>query len=556
MRKIILKEQGLGANVETKDENRRITQTLSKSDYFKILQTSCGYATDYTIQRDEKTQNDSLIKNYGNKGYIKIDVVTEKDKPVSFTFSKFKPNTTTPYETGSLALCEGVSGKVNSPMGADMITAANAIIDTDKSLFGLSSTNRDKVIGGLANGTFIQVDLNSKNPQIFSKPGVYFVYQQKGVQGTKTNIPELVNNTIKGYGYTFNQPDTAEGLKSGKKLGEVSKDLVNNPIIKKQFPNQNIADIYVYPIKANDATLKNNTANLETVLGNAKKVMNDKIDKDTCRDGIRLLYKLKTCNESSKGNCASLLTQFKGNDLDKLKSGVYKCVSQGSKFRNILGVVQLKSKVDDLVSDSGPYGLAGEKENVRQRGEGGGVAPIQESYDKHLKNLVKTHLVNLSESKKKNINEDENAIKDTLSSVFNYGLGGGINTIKEKFAEHLINGLVKGGSDTWIGGVISKAVGTIPIGDYLNGKVYHCDYLTKIVAISIANEAVDKLQDKAGLSGGIFDVIRNSMMSAVNQESEFVNTLTKGLSKVICPLLTDIKDTIFNLFKDKFDMKK
>jgi len=46
------------------------------------------------------------------------------------------------------------------------------------------------------------------------------------------------------------------------------------------------------------------------------------------------------------------------------------------------------------------------------------------------------------------------------------------------------------------------------------------------------------------------------MMSAVNQESEFVNTLTKGLSKVICPLLTDIKDTIFNLFKDKFDLSK
>ena len=49
-------------------------------------------------------------------------------------------------------------------------------------------------------------------------------------------------------------------------------------------------------------------------------------------------------------------------------------------------------------------------------------------------------------SKKKNINEDENAIKDTLSSVFNYGLGGGINTIKEKFAEHLyyiINAFLK-----------------------------------------------------------------------------------------------------------------
>ena len=549
MRKIILKEQALGGDVETKDNKRRITQTLSKSDYFKILQTSCGYATDYTIQRDEKTQQDSLIKNYGNKGYIKIDVVTEQNKPVSFTFSKFKPNTTTPYETGSLALCEGVSGKVNSPIGADMITGANAIIDADKSLFGLTSDNRDTVIGGLANGTFIQVDLNSKNPQIFSKPGVYFVYQQKGVQGTKTNIPELVNDTIKSYGYTFDQPDTAYGLKLGKKLGEVSQDLVNNPIIKKQFPNQNIADIYVYPIKGKESNTQTNTTNLAAVITSTKKLIDNKIDKDTCRDGIRMLYKLKTCQESNKGNCASLLTQFTGNNLDKLKSGVYQCVSQGSKFHNILGVVQLKSKVNDLLSDNGPYGLYQQKENVRQR-------TMNESYDNHLKNLVKSHLTNLSESKKKSINEDENAIKDTLSSVFNYGLGGGINTIKEKFAEHLINGVVKGGSDTWVGGVISKAVGTIPIGDYLNGKVYHCDYITKIIAISIANEAVDKLQDKAGLTGGIFDVIRNSMMSAVSQESEFVNTLTKGLSKIICPLLTDIKDTIFNLFKDKFDIKK
>ena len=171
MRKIILKEQALGG-VQTQVDDRKIIQTLSNSDYFKILQTSCGYATDYTIQRDEKTQKDSLIKNYGNKGYIKIDVVTEKDKPVSFIFSKFKPNTTTSYETGSLALCEGVSGKVNSPMGADMITAANAIIETDKSLFGLNSNNRDLVIAGLANGTFIQVDLNSKNPQINQRVNV------------------------------------------------------------------------------------------------------------------------------------------------------------------------------------------------------------------------------------------------------------------------------------------------------------------------------------------------------------------------------------------------
>lgn len=541
MRKVLLKEN--------EENDRKITQSLSNADYFKILQTSCGHATDYVIKKDDKTGRDSLIKNYGAKGYIKIDVVAETGKPVSFSFSKFKANTTTPYETGTLALCESVSGKINSPMGADMITAANAIIDNDKSLFGLNSGNRDTVIGGLANGTYVQVDLNGKNPQLFPKAGVYFVYQQKNVGGSKANIPDVVNKQIEALGYTFNQPETADELSKFKLLGELDAKMVNNEVIKKQFPNQNIANLKVYPIKGQESKTANSTATLTQVLNNTKSLMNNKIDKDTCRDGIRLLYKLKTCQESNKGNCASLITQFKGGDLEKLKSGVYQCVSQGSKFRNVLGVVQLKNKVNDLLNDNGPYGLYQTKENVRQK-------TMNESYDKHLKYVVKSHLLTLSESKKKTLNEDENAIKDTLSSVFNYGLGGGINTIKEKFAEHLIDGLIKGGSDTWVGGVISKGLGTIPLGDYFNGKVYHCDYITKIVAISIANEAVDKLQDKAGLSGGVFDVIRNSMMSAVNQESEFVNTLSKGLSKMICPLLGNIKEIMFKLFKDKFDLSK
>lgn len=551
MRKVILKEQ----EEETKTPSRGITQTLTNADYFKILQTSCGYATDYVIQKDDKTKVDSLIKNYGAKGYIKIDVVTETNKPVSFTFSKFKPNTATPYETGTLALCEAVSGKVNSPMGTDMITAANAIIENDKSLFGLNTENRDNVIGGLANGTYVPVDLNSKNPQIFPTPGVYFVYQQKNVGGSKSNIPEIVNNQIKSLGYTFDQPETADELSKFKKLGEIDARMVNNEVIKKAFPNQNIANLKVYPLppKKNalgvTTSLSSDTQNLAAVISSTKLLINNKIDKDTCRDGIRVLYKLKTCQGSNKGNCASLITQFKGGDLEKLKSGVYQCVSQGSKFRNILGVVKLKTKVDELLNDNGPYGLYQTKELLRQK-------TMYESYDNHLKYVVKSHLTILSESKKKSLNEDGEAIKDTLSSVFSYGLGGGINTIKEKFAEQLIDGIVKGGSKTWIGGVISKALGTIPLGDYINGKVYHCDYLTKIIAVSIANEAVDKLQDKAGLEGGIFDVIRNSMMSAFNEKSDFLNTLNKGLSKIICPLLTDIKDTIYKLFKDKLDFTK
>jgi len=541
MRKIIL-EQQLGVADTKKDNTRTITQSLTDKDYFDILQTSCGYAKDYTYQVPSGgSGKHGLIKNYGAKGYIKIEV----DANGSFKFLKYKPNTTTPYEEGTLQSCDAIKGKITAPMGKDMITAANAIINGDASLFGLSSDNREKIIGGLANGTFTPVDLNTLNGSIFKPANVYFVYKQTGVQGTKSNIPDIVNQQIEKLGYTFNQPTDADGFKKGRKLGEIDATMVSNPEIKKHFPNQNIGNIIVYPLPGKEgANAQVSTQSLNAVIANTKKIINNKIDKDTCRDGIRMLYKLKTCQDKSKGNCASLLQQFSGGQLEQLKSGVYQCVSQGSKFRNVLGIVQLKDKVEDLLNDNGPYGLYQQKENVRQR-------TMNESYDNHLKKLVKSHLTTLSESKKKTLTEDDNAIKDTLSSVFSYGLGGGINTIKEKFAENIIDRLVKGGSDTWIGGVLSKAFGTIPIGDYLNGKVYHCDYLTKIIALSIANEAVDKLQDKAGLTGGIFDVIRNSMMSAVNKESEFVNHLTKGLSKVICPILGDVQEIVTSLFKDK-----
>jgi hypothetical protein len=141
---------------------------------------------------------------------------------------------------------------------------------------------------------------------------------------------------------------------------------------------------------------------------------------------------------------------------------------------------------------------------------------------------------------------------DSLKGMFGLGTEGILGYFKEKLVETILSKLGIS-PDSWVAGTLVKAIGNIPIGDYTSGKILTCDYLTPLLAKSIAEEALDKVKDKAGLTGGFYDVLRNSIVQGLDS-SDFAQSIERGLASVICPSLSKISgnmDGVFNNMKTK-----
>jgi len=143
-------------------------------------------------------------------------------------------------------------------------------------------------------------------------------------------------------------------------------------------------------------------------------------------------------------------------------------------------------------------------------------------------------------------------LMDSLSGLFGIGTEGILGYFKEKIVETILNKLGID-TDSWIAGTIVKAIGNIPIGDYASGKILTCDYLTPLIAKSIAEESLDKVKDKAGLTGGFYDVLRNAIVQGLDS-TDFAQSIERGLASAICPSLSKISgnmDGVFNTMKQK-----
>jgi hypothetical protein len=95
----------------------------------------------------------------------------------------------------------------------------------------------------------------------------------------------------------------------------------------------------------------------------------------------------------------------------------------------------------------------------------------------------------------------------------------------------------------WIGSVIVAAIGNLHFDDI--SKLTDCDFITKKVAESIGEGIARKLQHDKGYNGGISDVVRNGLFSAINN-TELVRNLETGLSKFICPALGGVTKKLEN----------
>ena len=232
----------------------------------------------------------------------------------------------------------------------------------------------------------------------------------------------------------------------------------------------------------------------------------------------------------------------------------------------LTGALGVGDEIARLKRDSSPFGLLN-KVNTAQN-----QANMNESVDDYLKNVLRKKLTVLSESKKKSVittkefknyirtidesfdslntgkrSINEDGLKDMLSGALGYGGEGIISYFKERLAKSIIDKFVPGGSNTWLGGVISTSIGNIKVGDYLNGNIFKCDFVVKELAKGIGENAINQFADKKGLTGGFYDVLRNSVVEVVD-DNPFIQSLEKGISTVLCPVLGKLGSALGGLF--------
>jgi hypothetical protein len=126
---------------------------------------------------------------------------------------------------------------------------------------------------------------------------------------------------------------------------------------------------------------------------------------------------------------------------------------------------------------------------------------------------------------------------DMIKGLFGHGGDAIMQTFKESIGKFILDTL---GVDAngWIGGTIVKALGNVQIGDI--PKLTECNFLTSVLSKSIAEQAIDKMKNSAGMEGKFYDLLRNSLVEVL-EDSELGQKIENAIGSVICPLLGGVK---------------
>lgn len=490
----------------------------------------------------------------------------------NYTFRRFKKDgTPSDKPTGSVKLCEAATGKISPAFGPDQRAKVEELKKTNKYV-ELSS----EIIGKIPN-EYKPIDLSTLDPGKFKQPNTWFLYEKVGVYSENVNIPEVVESAIKKYNKTFIKPKDIDKLNMAEKIATAAPALLRNKDVMdwaaKQYPGKPLGDILVYPVEAEAGTKQLNPAN-----------------KEACKPKIKKLYGLSVCNQKpqGRGNCSAQIKQM-GSELDKLKKEVAQCLSNGLMFRQFMGI-GLKKEVNVLGNTESPdydnqLGVGREIAALSGNDAGSGYS-VNESYDRHLRKLIRENLMIIA--KKKSTLNNKTVIRERFLKIANsklnktdkinrivsegylmvnsgvnkklineefswlsnlLGLGGEgvISTFKTNIAKKIIDKFIPDGSKSWLGGIAANAIGNIPLGDYFNGNILKCDFVSGEITKSITEEVVTKVQQNKDLNGGFYDVIKNSLVEYID-DTPFFNKIQEGISNMICPYMEDISGSLGKAF--------
>ena len=217
---------------------------------------------------------------------------------------------------------------------------------------------------------------------------------------------------------------------------------------------------------------------------------------------------------------------------------------------NNKGMNESKVKLDTLI-----------KENLQQLAEQKNKNLLAETkiIQTRTKILTENRILKFKQPREKFFNEiiseaiylesqgfDKQIIKeefwDTLKGMFGqHGSEAIFGTFKEYMGKWLLQKLTPVNPNGWIGSIVVTAVGNLHIDDI--SKLTDCSFLTKKLASSIGEGIARKIQHDKGYDGGISDIVRNGLFSAIDN-SEMVKSLENGLSNLICPALSGVKNKL------------
>lgn len=492
-----------------------------------------------------------LRKDFPGKGYLIV-------KP-DFTYVKYNLDNTEKKENGKgrLAKCQAFIEKVTAPMGPDMVAAANGLMAKDATLKKIED---EGVREGIVTGTYVPVDLhtfNEESKKIFTQPNKYFLYRQKGLGGKVANVSPQITAWLTKNGWTLDEPTNIELWDTKQPLVTALKNLPGSSEVIKRISGElgkNVNEIMVYKTEVKSAEgVKRLDVFRDAV--NQVKSKGSESDRQVCRTAAKALTTMAQLFNQNK----SILQQMDSSELLMVKQYVYQCDIK----RYLSGALGVRDEIDRLKRNSSPFGLLDLVNTADNQ------ANMNESIDDYLKRALRKKLTVLSESKKKSVisNKEygyyiktiDEAFKtsgfgnnlinesDILSKALGIGGEGIIGYFKEKLANSIINKFVPGGADTWLGGMIATTIGNIKIGDYVNGNIFKCDFLIPLLAKSIGENAVKQFANNKGLTGGFYDVLRNSLVELVD-DVPFIHKIEEGLGSVLCPVLGKLSLSLSSIF--------
>ena len=561
MRKIILKEN--------------LTDKQLPSDLDSVLKMVLLNCPEYQADHKPVKINGKWVlkKTFPGKGYIALNA--------DYTYDKFDtPNPDT--EVGKMRPRPESQSRWR-PCDAAITTASNELspdmkntIEYYKKRDDLKTVEEIGGIGAYNDSTYSRYDVADWDKTGQTPKGKFFLYKKTGVGGKQMNPVEWINNSF-GKQWTFEDNGTKIHYLGTvlSNMEELKNDPARMALIKKTIAKQRSVDpnddtsidkipVYVNQGKVNLETFDPELKTfLETVEQNTE---DSNFQKKFC---VKAIKKLNYYNKSKNAN--AIIQSFPQSTIEAWRRFAYTCanIDRGYFLRFV------NDDIDELrVSNSG-LGLKSLYKAGRRQ--------MNESLDYRLKTIVRDNLLMLSESKKKSVLTEKQIVNtkfrpivesklnknvkidrlinetfylinngvdkkvvtesfwDLAKGFLGYGGSGVISYIKEKIVDSIIDKFVPGGSKTWLGGTISKSLSDIPLGDFINGKAFECEYLTEAIAKGISEEAVDKFQDKVGASGGFFDVVRNSLIEVID-DTTFFSRLKDGISTIICPTVSGLKD--------------
>ena len=405
-----------------------------------------------------------------------------------------------------------------------------------------------------------KVDLSTLS-KIFN-PGERFIYQKINTVNTKIEQQTPIETALNQAGYTLEEPEVTQPEHDDH---IDIRDLMAGKY-KKYY--QQLVDMGsptdVYPMtqkQKEDYKSKNSGDTESTIVTDPKellKLANTKqYTKSNCRTAIKALYNMKDSN--TKVDDATLMA---------LKKMVFGCYEQNTKFNS--GAFGVQDELDNLLQDSSKYGLYEFMRNKSRQ--------TNESVD--MKKIIKENLIKTSEKKQnrllsentiivnryklltENINPkskkdvkkffdlvitetaylhsqdyNKDLIKESFFDLLGGLFGNASTGVFQYFKEHIAKWLVtKFGFDpnSWLGNIVIVAVGNLPLTDL--HSLTNCSFVSKMLAKSIAEGAINKIKNEQGLTGPGYDILRNAMVEMAEQ-SAFGQTIEHKISDYICPKL-------------------